>query len=29
MQAASARRKEEEARWYCVLGDRDNRRVNR
>ncbi|MCZ0928689.1 hypothetical protein L0636_13430 [Halomonas janggokensis] len=28
MQAAIAKRKEEEARWYCVLGERDKRQVN-
>lgn len=29
MQAAIKRRHEEEERWYCVLGTRDQRRVNR
>ncbi len=28
MQAAIKRRQEEEARWYCVVGKRDQRRVN-
>lgn len=28
MQAALKRRQEEEARWYCVVGKRDQRRVN-
>ncbi|WP_085920400.1 hypothetical protein, partial [Halomonas sp. CSM-2] len=29
MQAAIAKRKEEEERWYCVLGERDDRHVNK
>lgn len=28
MQASIKRRQEEEARWYCVVGKRDQRRVN-
>ena len=28
MQAAIKRRQEEETRWYCVVGKRDQRRVN-